>query len=112
MKKLIAFLKGLWLQLRRSHRISRIVHIGGRSELPQNLRHDLYVVGGESPKWAVLKCPCGCGDTIDVNLMKSRNPVWQLSIVNGKPSFHPSLWVPKEKCGAHFWIKNGKIIWV
>jgi hypothetical protein len=67
---------------------------------------------GDPAKWATLQCPCGCGDTIDVNLMKTRHPVWQLSITNGKATFHPSLWVPKEKCGAHFWIKNGKIIWV
>ncbi|WP_442868591.1 DUF6527 family protein [Bradyrhizobium sp. CCBAU 51745] len=37
---------------------------------------------------------------------------WQLAVVNGKPTFHPSLWVPAEKCGAHFWIGDGKITWV
>lgn len=102
----------LWLWFRRRHEISNVVHIGSRSELPQELQGALYVVGGEMPKWAILQCPCGCGDTIDVNLMKSRRPVWQMSIANGKPTFHPSLWAPKEKCGAHFWIRDGKIVWV
>jgi hypothetical protein len=111
MKKLIAYLKSLWLRFRRRHRISTIVQIGSRSELPQKLGSSIYTVG-DPAKWAILECPCGCGDTIDVNLMTSRKPVWQLSIIDGKATFHPSLWVPKENCGAHFWIRQSTIIWV
>jgi|tagenome__1003787_1003787.scaffolds.fasta_scaffold20934036_2 hypothetical protein len=111
MKNLIAYLRSLWLRFRRHHDISTIVQIQSRSQLPNNLGRTLYIVGDPS-KWAILACPCGCGDTIDVNLMKSRQPAWQLSIANGKPTVHPSLWVPKEKCGAHFWIRNGRITWV
>jgi hypothetical protein len=111
MKALIAYLWSLWLWFRRRHRISSIVQIGSRSDLPNKLGRNLYVVGVPA-KWAILQCPCGCGDTIDVNLMRSRSPVWQFSVANGKPTFHPSLWVPVEKCGAHFWIRDGKIIWV
>ncbi|WP_425475745.1 DUF6527 family protein [Mesorhizobium hunchu] len=111
MKRLIAYLRRLWLRFRRRHEIASIVQVSSRSELPTRLGTSLYLVG-DPPKWAVLKCPCGCGDTIDVNLMKARSPAWQLSVVNGKASFHPSLWMPKDKCGAHFWIRNGKITWV
>jgi len=118
MKNLITWLWSFWLYLwslrpwpHRRHEISAIVRVGSRSGIPDKPGRALYIVG-DPPKWAILQCPCGCGDTIDVNLMKSRSPVWQLSFANGKPSFHPSLWVPKEKCGAHFWIKDGKIIWV
>lgn len=107
----VAYARGLWLRFRRRHQISTIVQVNSRSELPAKLDRSLYLVG-DPAKWAILQCPCGCGDTIDVNLMKARHPVWQLSIADGKPSFHPSLWVPKDKCGAHFWIRNGKIIWV
>lgn len=111
MKKLIAYLWSLRLRFRRRHEISTIVRVGSRSELPDKLGRTLYIVG-DPPKWAILQCPCGCSDTIDVNLMRSRNSVWRLSVVNGKPTFHPSLWVPAEKCGAHFWIRDGKITWV
>src|SRR4051794_7540834 len=117
MKNLITWLWNLWLYLwslrpwpHRRYEISTIVKVGSRSEIPDKLGPALYIVGAP-PKWAMLECPCGCGDTIDVNLMKSGTPVWRLSVANGKPSFHPSLWVPKEKCGAHFWIRDGKIIW-
>jgi hypothetical protein len=111
MNKLIAYLWSLWLRFRRRREISAIVRIGSRSELPDDLGRTLYIVG-DPPKWATLQCPCGCGDAIDVNLMRSRNPVWRLSVVNEKPTIHPSLWVPPEKCGAHFWIRDGKITWV
>ncbi|MGY2932703.1 hypothetical protein ACVWZ6_002305 [Bradyrhizobium sp. GM6.1] len=118
MKNLITRLWSFWLYLwslrpwsRRRHEIATIVQVRSRSELPERLGLALYIVG-DPAKWAILQCPCGCGDTIDVNLMRSRNPVWQFSVVNGKPSFHPSLWEPAERCGAHFWIRDGKIIWV
>lgn len=111
MRAFIAYLKSLWLWFRRRHEIKALVHVESRSDIPDKLGNTLYIVG-DPAKWAVLQCPCGCGETIDVNLMTTRKPVWQLSLANGKVSFHPSLWVPKEKCGAHFWIKNGKIIWV
>ena len=111
MNKLVAYFRSLWLRFRRRHEIATIVQVGSRSEIPDKLGRTLYIVG-DPPKWVVLQCPCGCGDTIDVNLMRSRNPVWRLSVVNGKPTFHPSLWVPAEKCGAHFWIRDGKITWV
>lgn len=111
MKKLLAVLRPLWVWLRRRRRISNIVRVGSRSELPDKLGRSLYVVG-EKPKWAILECPCGCGDTIDVNLMRSRSPVWELSMQNGKATLYPSLWVSKQKCGAHFWIRHGKIDWV
>lgn len=110
MKTFFAYLKSLWLRFRRRHEI-KAVHVASRSDVPDKLGNALYIVG-DPAKWAVLKCPCGCGDTIDVNLMMSRKPVWRLTFTDGKPSFHPSLWVPKAKCGAHFWIKSGKIIWV
>lgn len=111
MKSLNDYLRRLWRWFRQRNDISAIVHVNSRSEIPEKLGASLYIVG-KPVKWAVLQCPCGCGDTIDVNLMKARRPVWDLYVNDGKATFHPSLWMPKEKCGAHFWIRDGKIIWV
>lgn len=101
-----------WRDLRRRKRIDRVVQVESMSEVPKKLKGDLYIVGGSRPKWAILACPCRCGDRIDVNLMTSRQPSWQLSRSGKEASLHPSLWMPKEKCGSHFWLRRNRIDWV
>ncbi len=65
---------------------------------------------GKSKKWVVLKCPCGCRDTLALNLMQSHQPAWRLTVERfGKASLFPS--VHASSCGAHFWLKKGRIIW-
>lgn len=67
--------------------------------------------GGED--WCVaFRCPCGCGRLIELPLIPEAKPNWRLSCnKNGRPSLHPSVWL-KEGCRSHFFIKEGKVIWV
>jgi hypothetical protein len=109
---LLRKIRGFWRNLRRRQRINRVVRIESMSQLPKRLKSHLYIVGGAKPKWAILACPCRCGDRIDVNLMATRQPSWQLSTNGGEVSLHPSLWMPKEKCGSHFWLRANRIDWV
>jgi hypothetical protein len=61
-------------------------------------------------KWAFLLCPCGCGQQLTLNLMSSHRPVWQLAVRRGKtPSLFPSI--DSTTCGAHFWLRNGRVMW-
>ena len=62
-------------------------------------------------KWILFSCPCGCNQQIALNLMKNYAPSWSVEL-NTRNSFsvHPSI--DSESCGAHFWIKNGNVIWV
>lgn len=72
---------------------------------------EVVVVGGSDyHKWAHLACPCGCGDIINLSLMKSHEPTWSLKIHWGLPTFYPSIW-KRDGCKSHFWIKKGKIKW-
>ncbi len=102
----------LWKKLRRRKRLKRAVWVESRSDLPSRIGKRIYVVGGEKPKWVVLDCPCGCGERIDVNLMTARQPAWEFSARDGMVTLWPSLWMPREKCGSHFWMKNNRVIWV
>lgn len=81
--------------------------------MPANLSaNELIIVGSEdNPKWAVLQCPCGCGEQIDVNLMRSRRPFWRLYRTTEGVTLWPSLWVPAWKCGSHFWIVDSTVLW-
>ena len=92
--------------------ITRIKTIESRDELPRKIGRTLIVVGTEKPKWAILQCPCGCGDRIEVNLMRSRSPFWNLELGEQGASLYPSLWRSKATCGSHFWLRSSQIQWV
>lgn len=109
---LLGNIRKLWRTLWRRQRIKRVVQVESMSQVPKRVKSNLYIVGGAKPKWAILACPCKCGDRIDVNLMTSRQPCWQLSKSGEAVSLHPSLWMPNEKCGSHFWLRRNRIDWV
>lgn len=73
----------------------------------------IYVVGGTYyAKWAYLKCPDGCGDTIMLSLSDSKKPSWSISQDDfGRPTLYPSIH-KLDGCKSHFWIRDGKVIWV
>lgn len=61
-------------------------------------------------KWARLLCPCGCGEVLALNLMDGHSPRWTVATSSeGTVSIHPSI--DATKCGAHFWIRDGRITW-
>ncbi len=82
------------------------------SDLPVSLDTlTLYVVGEQGSFWfASLLCPCGCGDTITVTLLKADRPHWTLSKANNRPTLVPSIW-RRKGCGSHFFLRGGRIIW-
>lgn len=74
---------------------------------------EILLIGDDGkPKWAILKCPCGCSEMLHVNLMKSHYPHWELTEeLDGNISLSPSLWIDQSRCGSHFFIWHGRIIW-
>lgn len=68
------------------------------------------VSSGEKRKWLILKCPCGCGQEIALNLMGSHSPRWRVDVTSAQSfSVHPS--VDATSCGAHFWLRDGRVSW-
>jgi hypothetical protein len=110
--KFIQLVKDFWRDLWRQTRIKHVQRVSSMSEVPSRLKGTLYIVGSPKPKWAVLDCPCGCRERINVNLMESRQPAWSVLDRNGGITLRPSLWVPADKCGSHFFIENNQIRWV
>ena len=105
-------LRRLWANLTQHPDNLQVQVIPSMHELPLTLGNRLYIVGkSRRYKWAILSCPCGCGGRIDVCLMPSAMPRWELSLRNGRASLSPSIWVPKERCGSHFWIRQNRVIW-
>ncbi|MEW8394244.1 MAG: DUF6527 family protein [Candidatus Thiodiazotropha sp.] len=70
-----------------------------------------YLVEEDGVFWAVaFKCPCGCGESITLNLIGQR-PRWSAEIDSSeRMTVHPSIW-RTGSCKSHFWIRNGRIHW-
>jgi len=84
------------------------------SDVPKKPEPDkVYILGGaKNPFLSVLRCPCGCGESLHMNLLSSRDPCWELFVeANGSVTFKPSLW-KKTGCRSHFHLTNGKVKWV
>jgi len=83
-------------------------------ELPERLSPShLYVVGERGEDWfAAMRCPCGCGATIELNLVPPGRPCWTLTVQpDGTSTLSPSVWRQVD-CRAHFFVKRGHIVWV
>lgn len=89
-----------------------VVMVESMTDVPDELGEDIFVVvRGGSVRWALMMCPCGCGDRLTVNLMRTVRPYWRLLMKDGKASLSPSIWVTKDKCGSHFWLMNNGVFW-
>jgi hypothetical protein len=72
----------------------------------------LYVVGEGGHDWyAAFLCPCGCKETIQLNLQPDSRPLWRLYLHwNGTATLHPSV-NRIRGCRSHFWLRKGRIQW-
>lgn len=83
-------------------------------DLPEVISDKLFYIVGEkrSPWVLVFKCPCGCNQIIQLNLLKEANPCWSFRITpNKKINIRPSVW-RTTGCKSHFVVRNGNIDWV
>lgn len=82
-------------------------------EFPELLEPGTLYVAGEEPHiWvAAMLCPCGCGDVIELNLLKEASPCWTVrQRRDGSVTLMPSIWRTKG-CRSHFLIRNSRIDW-
>ena len=82
-------------------------------EYPERIDTDIiYIMGEGRFFWSIiLKCPCGCGDIMQLNLHKDTHPYWNIKFhISGAISISPSIW-KKDGCRAHFYIKRSNLIW-
>jgi hypothetical protein len=74
---------------------------------------NLILLKDDGDDWSVgFKCPCGCGDILELMLLAGVKPRWDIEIDRKKrPTLTPSVW-RTSGCKSHFWVTKGKIIWV
>lgn len=90
----------------------RLVVVDGDS-LPLRMpRCDLVLARDEGEDWCVgMRCPCGCGDTIELLVIREATPRWDIAVNDdGRPSLSPSVW-RQTGCRSHFWVRHGRVYW-
>ena len=82
-------------------------------ELPDVLRKRvIYLVGEGEHLWvAAMVCPCGCEETIQLNLLHGQRPMWSVAVsADGPVTLHPSVW-RRAGCKSHFFFRKGLVVW-
>lgn len=80
-------------------------------EVPYNAENGIvYIVGTTNPWLVVFKCPCNCGEIIQLNLLTDEKPWWEYRISRGQLNLFPSVRRIRG-CKSHFWIRKGKVHW-
>lgn len=91
----------------------RIKIIEGEA-LPLKLPHrNLVLLRDAGEYWSIgMRCPCGCGQTIEITLISEVTPHWNLRMEpDGTPTLTPSVWL-REGCRSHFFVRRGRVNWV
>lgn len=81
--------------------------------LPERLPwRDVVLARDGDEDWCVgMRCPCGCGRTIELLVFPEAKPRWAISVDRKRrPSLSPSVWLQKG-CRSHFWLKAGRVRW-
>ena len=58
----------------------------------------------------VMRCPCGCNDTLIINLDERAGPRWRHYKRKGVLTIFPSYW-REDGCGSHFIVSRDQILW-
>lgn len=58
----------------------------------------------------MMRCPCGCGDNLILNLDRRAGPAWRMYSRKGGLTLYPSYW-RDSKCGSHFIIWGDRVVW-
>lgn len=102
-----------WRNLRARFSPARKLVLVEGDSLPTLMpRRNLVLAREDGEDWCVgLRCPCGCGDVIELLVIPEAKPRWDVR-VDGKsrPSLSPSVW-RKTGCQSHFWLRNGRVEW-
>ena len=103
-----------WLRTKEKFLPARKLHVTQADGLPESLpRRNLILVQEGSENWCVgMLCPCGCGQRVELPLIKEAHPRWEIHVDGQRrPTLQPSVWL-RDGCRSHFFVRGGKVEWV
>lgn len=85
--------------------------VGVRADVADKLAEpgDAVLIQRGTPRWLMLKCPCGCGEELPINLDARAGKAWRIYFGKaGEISIYPSVW-RDVGCGSHFIVWRDEI---
>lgn len=84
-----------------------LVRVATQEEAAQALKRPgamILVQPSSIPKWLQFRCPCGCQETVALNLMAHVTPRWRTRFDrSGRVSVWPSI-RRQSGCRSHFFV--------
>jgi hypothetical protein len=79
--------------------------VSSRDEARSRIKEagDVVLVERGRPRSVVIKCPCGCGEELVINLDERIGPAWRLYRDERGLTLYPSVW-RESGCRSHFII--------
>jgi len=75
-----------------------------------NSAGDAVLIARDRPRWLILRCPCGCGEDVPINLDSRAGKAWRYYGRSGRgATLFPSVW-RDSGCESHFIIWSGHIL--
>lgn len=71
---------------------------------------DYVIVERGQARLIVMRCPCGCGDDLLINVDKRVGPAWRFYRNQYGMTLYPSYW-RDTACESHFIVWNNNIYW-
>lgn len=91
-------------------RLSLQAIVESRAEVTDQLQRagDAVLIQRGQPRWLLLRCPCGCGEDIPVNIDPRAGKAWRLYHDKNGLSLFPSVW-RDTGCESHFIVLRSQI---
>lgn len=90
-----------------------VVTVSGQAEARRLAREDtnrLVVIDRIGPRSVLFQCPCGCGDTLVINVDPKLKRPWRLRQNKRGLSLVPSVW-RTTGCLSHFILWENRVWW-
>lgn len=72
---------------------------------------DVALVERGRPRHLVVRCPCGCGDDISLNVDPEAGPCWRILRGGERLTVMPSVW-RETGCESHFFLWRDEVDWL
>ena len=72
---------------------------------------DVALVERGRPRHLIVRCPCGCGDDISLNVDPEAGPCWRLLRRGEALTVMPSVW-RETGCESHFFLWRDEVDWL